>query len=87
VPCAEVHDGEIFATFDLPSGPFPGDSTVVEQAESGCFDRLADYAPNAEDDENLEVFYFRPDRRSWSRDRRVLCLATYTPPTAGSIRS
>src|SRR5687768_2718381 len=36
VPCAEPHDGEVFATFDLPDGDFPGDDETSTLAETGC---------------------------------------------------
>ncbi|MCI0689831.1 MAG: septum formation family protein, partial [Sporichthyaceae bacterium] len=86
VPCREPHEAEVFAAFDLPPGPFPGDSVVTQRAENGCLDRLGSYAPNAIDHERLEVFYLAPDQRSWGRDRRVVCLAANPPATVGSIR-
>jgi Septum formation len=87
VPCAEPHEGEVFAKFELPAGPFPGDSAVAQQSNDGCFDRLAPYAARAVDDQDLQVFYYAPERRSWSQGRGVLCLAVHTQRTTGSIRT
>jgi hypothetical protein len=76
VPCTEPHSGEVFATFDLTGSSFPGESSANDQAEQGCLDRLDDYAPDAVNDDSLDIFYFAPNANSWGRgDREVVCLA------------
>jgi hypothetical protein len=42
VPCAQPHEGEVFAVFDLPAGPYPGPTAVDEQSNSGCTARFGD---------------------------------------------
>src|SRR5687768_3961131 len=39
VPCVEPHDAQVYAEFDLPDGPFPGDAAIDEQGARGCYDR------------------------------------------------
>ena len=34
VPCAQPHDGEVFATFEIPAGTWPGDAEVAKQARA-----------------------------------------------------
>lgn len=86
VPCAQPHDGEVFAVFDLPPGAYPGDDVVDQRAHQGCIDRLPIYAPGAGAGDEFDVFYYVPTRRYWGGDRGVVCLAAFTPQTTGSIR-
>lgn len=87
VPCAELHSAEVFAVFDLPAGPFPGDTAIAGQSEQGCFDRLGGYSSEAFNDPATEVFYYSPSSDLWSRgDREVICLVSSPSPTTGSIR-
>jgi hypothetical protein len=76
VPCAEPHEGEVFALFDISGSAWPGDAEVAKQAERGCVTRLEQYAPTAADDSSLEIFFLHPTQRSWaSGDREVACVA------------
>ncbi|HEY9349599.1 MAG TPA: DUF4190 domain-containing protein [Acidothermales bacterium] len=86
VPCAEPHEGEVFALFDLPEGDYPAEPELIEQAETGCFDRLQTYAPEAARNPALELFYFYPLEASWPDDRQIVCIATLASGTmTGSI--
>jgi hypothetical protein len=83
--CSLPHEGEVFAVFELPAGPWPGDTAVQEQAETRCQAEFETYAPNAP--ASAEVLYLHPLRQSWSRDRGVTCVATDEQgPTTGSVR-
>jgi hypothetical protein len=86
VPCTDPHEGEVFALFDLPEGDYPAETELVEQAETGCFDRLLGYAPQAAENPELGLFYFYPMESSWPEDRQVVCIATSASGTmTGSI--
>jgi hypothetical protein len=76
VPCAEPHDGEVYDSFALPDGDYPGDETVATAAETGCIDRFQAFVGVPYEDSVLEVFYYNPTRRSWTLadDREVLCV-------------
>lgn len=78
VPCAEPHEGEVFAVFDVSlTGQWPGDDAVAGEAEDGCVDRFESYAPGAEDAASLDLFYLHPTSGSWrAGDREVICIAT-----------
>jgi len=85
VSCALPHEGEVYAVFELPAGPWPGDTVVQEQSEKRCKAELKTYAPKAAD--TVEVLYLHPLQLSWSRDRGVTCVATDERGTGvGSVR-
>jgi hypothetical protein len=78
VPCAESHDGEVYASFELPSGSFPGDAEVTLLAEEGCYERFEGFVGLAYEVSELELYFLQPTQRSWtfSRDRAVTCMVT-----------
>ena len=88
VPCSEPHDSEVFATFDLIDGDWPGDNAVVEESQSGCVDRLLDYSPSAYDDPQVEIAFLHPTPITWIRgDREVICFTLYLDgPRTGSLQ-
>ncbi|MEO1061863.1 MAG: septum formation family protein [Actinomycetota bacterium] len=92
VPCAEPHDGEVYALFDLPHGssaPFPGQGPVFDEAAIGCLDRFTafigiSYANSPTWD--IEALY--PTLEGWTQidDREVVCIVVPLDgvPTTGS---
>lgn len=88
VPCDSSHEGEAFAVFDLPDGPFPGQATVDEQAQVQCSTRLDAYSPSAIADPEVGLFFVTPNGQTWpGGDREVVCIATaVSGTTTGSIR-
>lgn len=74
VPCSTPHRAQVYATFTLPKGDYPGDEQVAAQAEEGCGDRATDL--DSDDDEKLGLFLLYPRRVNWSLgDRAVICVA------------
>ncbi|MGL5857650.1 MAG: DUF4190 domain-containing protein [Angustibacter sp.] len=88
VPCSAPHEGEVFATFDLPSGSFPGRDSVSAVADEGCEDRLGGYAPHVRDDPDFGISTLFPSALSWiGGDREVVCLVVSSNGrTTGSLR-
>jgi subtilisin family serine protease len=77
-PCREPHEGEVFAVFDLPAGPYPGEEEMIGIAEQECVTRLGDYSPDAADDPDTGLFHLAPQSRGWAAgDREVVCIATW----------
>lgn len=79
VPCAEAHDGEVFAVVVHPAAkdaPFPGDDAVADFASSECLTQFPAYTGTTYDDSDLQVATVRPDRDSWvdKDDRAVACV-------------
>jgi hypothetical protein len=75
VPCDQPHEAEVFAIFNLPEGDYPAEEELFEQAETRCSDRLAIYAPDAMNDQSLQLSYIYPLEQGWPADREVVCFA------------
>ena len=88
VDCAQPHQGEVFAVFDLPPGPYPGADGVDDLVSKGCNARLAEYSPSAPSDDAVGLFSVYPLEQNWERgDREVVCIAKATSgTTTGSIK-
>ncbi|MER8027496.1 DUF4190 domain-containing protein [Streptomyces bauhiniae] len=91
VPCEGAHEGEVFATFAIKGGPYPGDA-VVEDAAERCVGLLDAYAMDAwalPDD--ADVFHVTPTKETWSLgDREVTCVLGSTTEggtLTGSLRA
>ncbi|MGW0436369.1 DUF4190 domain-containing protein [Micromonospora sp. NPDC003197] len=87
VPCAEPHEGEVYAVVPLPEADWPGEREVARQAEQSCYVLLTRYA-TAVDPNLLDVFYLVPMERGWIRGNRdIVCIATDpSGKRTGSIR-
>lgn len=87
VPCSTAHAGEVFAVFDLPAGPYPGEAAVDREVQRTCNARLDTYAPSTIGDAGVGLYVVYPLDRNWQAgDREVVCLATSTSgSTVGSI--
>lgn len=75
VDCAEPHDNEVFAVFDLPDGPFPGNAEVQEAADLGCVERFASFVGTDYAVSELFLSSLSPTQASWDGrdDREVIC--------------
>ncbi|MFF7606781.1 DUF4190 domain-containing protein [Streptomyces parvulus] len=92
VPCDEAHDGEVFASFELPGGAFPGDAEITRAADDRCYALQDSYAmdrwalPG-----DVDVYYLTPTADSWrTGDREITCLFGNTDEGAtltGSLRN
>ena len=79
VPCADAHDGEVFAVVVHPAGKdasYPGDDAVADFASGECLTRFTGYTGATYDDSDLQVATVRPDADSWADkdDRDVACV-------------
>lgn len=89
VPCAEPHDNEVIALFDLPDGDFPGEDAVEAAADEGCTARFADYVGSSYESSELVIWPLWPTEGSWDNmdDREIVC-SVYDPSglLTGSIK-
>jgi hypothetical protein len=77
-PCDEDHAAEVFSTFDLAGGDFPGEEAVGRRAEEECEERLA----GREDPVDLDryaVATVAPTAQSWENGDRVVHCLLVTP--------
>jgi hypothetical protein len=73
VSCDSPHDAEVFGTFVLAKGEWPGSTTVAADASSGCATRLTRYL-NPQLALSLTSTYAYPDETAWKAGTRtVIC--------------
>ena len=76
VPCSGAHDGEVFASFKMPAGSYPGDDRVTDLADDKCYALEDSYAMDAwAVPDDVDVYYLTPTRQSWRLgDHEVTCV-------------
>lgn len=73
VPCAEPHSSEVYHTFDVPDGDFPGDFTAV--TEEQCLPAFEEFVGLSYDASVLEVTTLEPSSDTWADgDRELVCI-------------
>lgn len=92
VPCSGAHDGEVFANFTLPGGPWPGEKRLDATADDKCFALRRGYAMDSWAlPADSDVYHFSPSRESWDYgDREITCLfgnADATGRLTGPLRN
>ena len=90
VDCAQPHTDEVYATFKLRDGRYPGDHQVETLAGSGCDKRFAGYVGNSAARTALDIYPIIPTKEAWSldHDQGVLCtVSSPGHPTKGSVRN
>ncbi|MET9352199.1 DUF4190 domain-containing protein [Streptomyces sp. NPDC006617] len=92
VPCAREHDGEVFASFDLPDGSYPGDGEITRAADDRCYALQDAYAMDRWAlPADVDVYYLTPTSASWrTGDREITCLFGNTDERGtltGSLRN
>ncbi|QIM16000.1 hypothetical protein G7067_05530 [Leucobacter insecticola] len=76
VPCAEAHDEEIYHSFMMKDGDFPGDSAITAESEKVCTPEFESFIGISYDESTLDWYPFTPTAGSWGEgDREVLCVA------------
>ncbi|SJM59216.1 hypothetical protein CZ771_10820 [Actinomycetales bacterium JB111] len=85
ISCDGNHRAEVYYTFNLPEGDFPGDSAVRDESDSRCSSQLTAYV-GGEDTSDYSVDALVPSEDSWndSDDTEVLCLLVTADPVEGS---
>lgn len=75
VPCADPHDNEVYATFDL-TGDWPGADVVEELAFEGCYDRFDESIGRSYEESVIDYTAIYPSEGSWHQmnDREVICV-------------
>lgn len=88
VDCAESHEYEVYARFDLEDDVWRGADQVEQDAEDGCGSRFEEFVGIALVDSELEVLHLTPTIESWEQngDRTVKCiLQDPSGPVTGSL--
>ena len=87
--CATAHDAEVFATYSLPAGPWPGASAVQQNAGNGCASRLDSYLNPQLATAALAQEYVYPNQAAWQAgERTVVCeVRAVSGQLTGSVRA
>ena len=73
VPCAEPHDNETFAVFDLTMADYP-EYDIAEISESSCIEHFETYVGRDYETSALDVVTMYPTPEGWAQnDREVVC--------------
>ncbi len=86
VRCAASHADEVFATFELARGPWPGDESAGGLSDLGCEARFGRYVGSSLLATNLDTVDYPPAKESWNVDRKVICVLETGGYSTGSLR-
>ncbi|WP_330235525.1 DUF4190 domain-containing protein [Streptomyces sp. NBC_00566] len=91
VPCAGEHKGEVFATFGIEGGPYPGEAAVIDAAERCTGLRNTYVMDDWAVPHDVDVYYLAPSKETWVfGDRTVTCVlgsVTDGGTLTGSLRA
>lgn len=74
VDCGGSHDNEVYATYDMPDGDFPGRSAVQNDAAENCVATFDPYVGIDFLTSSLDISALTPTDESWNQgDREVVC--------------
>jgi hypothetical protein len=75
VPCAEPHDYEVYAVFDVEYDAFPGDAAMSERAFGECLARFEGFVGTVYEESTLDITAMYPSDQSWNLqdDHAVVC--------------
>ncbi|CAO0836308.1 membrane protein [Streptomyces microflavus] len=83
VECEKPHQGEVYGSFQLEDGGFPGTESVAASAYLGCAPLLHDFALDSAALPQVQLFFYHPDATGWTLgNRTVLC---WVGPPAGLL--
>ena len=75
VPCADPHENEVYATFDLTAQSLPSEDVMWEMAFDGCESRFESFVGKDYQSSSLDILTLHPTEDSWNlkNDREVVC--------------
>lgn len=75
LPCTEPHDGEVYHAFELPDGPFPGETQAQTAGEQGCVEQFERFVGLDFESSELGLLPLTPVAEGWEQgDQGVLCI-------------
>ncbi len=74
VPCADPHDNEVYAVFDVSLSSYPGEAEIGIMAQESCLERFEGFVGLDYESSTLDIFPFYPTSESWNQgDREIVC--------------
>jgi len=76
-PCADPHDNEAYAVFDLTTADYPGADVVADLAIESCLEKFETFVGKDYESSSLDIFTLHPSPESWQQDDREVVCAVY----------
>jgi hypothetical protein len=75
VPCADPHDNEVYAIFDVGVDSYPEGDGMSELAFNSCLKRFEPFVGKDYESSSLDILPMYPTLQSWKQrdDREVIC--------------
>lgn len=74
VPCAEPHDNEAYASFNVSLASYPEGDGMYEVAFESCVDQFESFVGRDYQSSSLDIYALYPTAEGWSQnDREVVC--------------
>ena len=88
VDCSEEHDAQVFHTFDMDDGDFPGDDAISTAVEEQCLPAFEEFVGADYQESSLDINFIGPSQDTWDQadDREVICVL-YTMDGSTSTES
>lgn len=75
IDCGEPHDNEVYFEYEIEDGDFPGENTIILDAEELCVDEFENFVGIPFVESELVYFPVYPTEASWEAgDRIVYCV-------------
>ena len=74
VPCAQPHDYETYAVFDVSIDSYPSEESMGQLARESCLEQFDPFVGTDYDSSVLDVIALNPTAESWKQgDREIVC--------------
>lgn len=75
VDCAQPHNQEVFYSFAMPNGDFPGYFEIGDAAQDECTSAFEDYVGVPWEQSDYTYDFAAPDEETWAQgERTITCL-------------
>lgn len=86
VDCDTPHRAEVFAKFDLPAVPYPGDDEVPDLAGDACKARFKLFVGRNLHSSDLNQYFVWPRPEWWWKHREVMCVVFDYSDVTGTLK-
>lgn len=79
IPCAQPHDNEAYAKFDVDFETYPGNDDMFNSALESCVEQFEGYVGRDYQSSLLDILTLYPTAESWKQmdDREVICVLVH----------
>lgn len=71
VSCDSPHDFEVFFVYEFPTGPYPGDDTVIEDLKAVCREQFDGYVDRDYESSALDTWSIWSGQGLWESGNRI----------------